>query len=180
MELRVWNGYLYVGLLSYEDGFALIRTDTETISWEIITEDGFYQEQIDQIGLPKAKNPYPWSSAVVNGKYYIGTFAGVLNRGVGMGGNPLDLFDSRAQLWSSTDGTEWMLEEHDAFGEEFTYGFRTMQATSKGDLYIGTASHLFLPDISRPPYTDYFGEGLSGDLNKDICEIIDRIEEFGI
>jgi hypothetical protein len=83
MQLQIFNGNLFVGLLSYEDGFALVKTvsepleaDPDTWEWEIVTLDGFQDEQIDICGESKATNPYPWSSVVVNDQYYIGTFAG--------------------------------------------------------------------------------------------------------
>lgn len=184
MELRVFNGHLYVGLLSYRDGFALIRTSIDDtiwndwVGWEEITLNGFAEEQVDELGFRKAINPYPWSSTVADGVYYIGTFAGLINEGADMfseDANPVDIIDGRAQLWSSANGLDWTLEEHNGFDQEFTYGFRTMQATSDGSLYIGTASNLFLPDLTRAPYTDFLPD-LTGDGNEDICLIVDEIE----
>ena len=90
MELRVFNGHLYVGLLSYRDGFALIRTSIDDtiwndwVGWEEITLNGFAEEQVDELGFRKAINPYPWSSTVADGVYYIGTFAGLINEGADM------------------------------------------------------------------------------------------------
>lgn len=198
MELRVFQDSLYVGLLSYQDGFALIKATVENVlnsfggwvkgarweagqflDWDVITTSGFASEQREQLGLRKARNPYPWSSTVVDGTYYIGTFAGAINEGAPEFGSdsPVDIIDSRAQLWSSTDGGNWTIEEHDAFGEEFTYGFRTMQANDDGSLFIGTASNLFIPDGSRAPYTDYI-DGLTGNGNDDICMVLDEFESI--
>jgi hypothetical protein len=179
MQLDIVGDYLYLGTVSYSNGFGYARIQITDVSfttlssdWEIITVDGFYTEQGTQADI-KARNPYPWSTAVVGDKYYIGTFAGLINTENAAYG-PLD---TRAQLWSTdvVDGTTWTIEEDDAFGEAYSYGFRTMQPGPDGSLYIGTASNLFFLDATRAPYTDYF-TGTSELGNEGICHLI---EDFG-
>lgn len=60
----------------------------------------------------KARNPYPWSTAVLGDKYYIGTFAGLFN--INFANPEYRPFETHAQLWSTDvdgDGTIWTNEE---------------------------------------------------------------------
>lgn len=180
MQLEMVGGQLYLGTVNFSNGFGYAKIDIAGLTdvggmdnWITITTDGFQVEQDTQADI-MASNPYPWSTAVVGDKYYIGTFAGLINiENLGFYG-PLD---TRAQLWSTDvgDGTMWTLEEDDAFGEAYSYGFRTMQPGPDGSLYIGTASNLFFMDATRAPYTDYF-TGTSDLGNEGICHLI---EDFG-
>ncbi|CAB9499293.1 expressed unknown protein [Seminavis robusta] len=146
MELRVFKGQLYVGLLSFPSGFALFRTSNLNVlgvgddEWEIITDDGFAQEQRDQLGARVSGNEYPWSSAEIDGVYLLGTMT-VSQRGISL--NSQELIGVQPQLWASRDGSTWTLVPHeDQPGHLF--GYRTMQSTADGKtLYIGSASSLF-------------------------------------
>lgn len=155
MELRVFKGYLYVGVLSYVRGFALIRTnvtnvlsDVTNLEWERITYNGFAKEQKEVYGpLGRvAGNEYPWSSAEIKGIYFLGTFS-LTTRGISF--QNLDKLSPEAQLWASKDGMEWTLIQSEVFDKvPFMYGFRTMQATSDDKrLYIGAATNSYIPDI---------------------------------
>ncbi|CAB9518001.1 expressed unknown protein [Seminavis robusta] len=142
MEIRVFNDQLYVGVLSFVRGFALIRTqkvndllNLDDGDWELITGSGFGVQQREHFGERQQGNDYTWSSADVNGIYFIGTFAGSSR-------------DDRAQLWASTDGADWRIVESEVFdASRFMYGFRTMEVTSdQKTIYIGSAVNLYLPD----------------------------------
>lgn len=145
MELNVFNDHLYVGLLSFPRGFALIRTanlnalEVQSDEWEVVTPNGFAQEQRDQLGSRVAGNEYPWSSAIVNGVYIIGTMT-VSQRGIST--KSAEFLGVQPQLWGSRDGTDWKLIHHED-QPSFLFGYRTMQATSDHTLYIGSASQLF-------------------------------------
>ena len=151
MELRVFKGHLYVGILSFVRGFALIRTakinDLLNLSrddWELITGNGFAKEQRQQLGETIARNEYPWSSAEINGIYFIGTVS------LGERGLPWESgFENldQAQLWASTDGENWQMVESELFASSrFMYGFRSMQVTSdQKKLYIGSAKNMYIP-----------------------------------
>ncbi len=146
MELQVFNKELYLGIYDFDFGFKLVKTkqlaDLANANWTIITDNGFLNEQIQQLGMEKGHNAYPWSSAVVGGIYYIGTISYY----------PIvPYLDTRAQLWASCDGTEWIALEDDAFGEAYSYGFRVME-TDGQRLYLGTASNVYQPIFSELPY----------------------------
>jgi hypothetical protein len=92
----------------------------------------------------------------------------------------LELLDPRAQLWSSTDGVNWGLIDSDAFGETFTYGFRTMVATENGEVFVGGASNLFLPNVAESPYTDDVEGIIAGESmfeEEGLCDALDQIFE---
>jgi hypothetical protein len=144
MEIRVFNNQLYVGVLSFVRGFALVRTpkvdDLLNLSvddWELVTGNGFQREQRDQLDeVNRAGNDYTWSSAEAHGIYFIGTFAGSKQQEL-----------ANAQLWASTDGWNWRVIQSDVFLESrYMYGFRTMSLTSdKRILYIGSATNMYIP-----------------------------------
>ena len=146
MEIRVFKGHLYVGILSFVRGFALVRTPIRSSDdlfnlrrwdWELISGNGFQREQRDQIGEALAGNDYTWSSAVVNGIYFIGTFAGSKREEQATG-----------QLWASYNGKDWKLLESDVLAaSRYMYGFRTMSVTKdQTKLYIGSAVNMYIPD----------------------------------
>lgn len=130
MELRVFNNKLYVGLLSFPRGFALLRTANLDIlnvkqdDWELITGNGFAMEQREQLGARVAGNEYPWSSAEVNGVYVLGTT--VSQRGIST--KSAEMLGMQPQLWASRDGENWILVHHDD-QPGFLFGYRTMQVT---------------------------------------------------
>jgi hypothetical protein len=147
MEIRLFKDYLYVGVLSFVRGFALIRTpmtnanDLKTLSaddWEVITMDGFQKEQAEQLEdcNDRVDNDYTWASAEVNGIYFIGTFAGSARSE-----------EPTGQLWGSYDGLDWRLIESDVLSSKYMYGYRTMSATKdQTKLYIGSATNMYIPD----------------------------------
>ena len=145
MELRVFNNHLYLGLLSFPKGFALLRTanlnalEVTPDEWEIVTPDGFAKEQREQLGARVSGNEYPWSSAEVDGVYVLGTMT-VSQRGFSTKSE--EFLGVQPQLWATRDGEEWFLIQHDE-QPGFLFGYRTMQVTSDQTLYIGTASNLF-------------------------------------
>jgi len=154
MELRVFKEHLYVGVLSFFSGFALTRTakidDLTNLNmvtdWELITGNGFFREQREQLGGRIAENEYPWSSAEFNGIYFLGTVA--------LTETPSNkpehqAYKGRAQLWASEDGENWQYVFNDVLdsGAPYMYGYRTMQVTSDGQtLYIGSAANMYIPD----------------------------------
>jgi len=143
MEMRSFNGWFYTGILNYQGGFAIIRTQDilDINSWEFVTLNGFEEEQMEQTGSVSGRNVYPWSSAVVCDTYYLGTY----NLDRGLNSEPF------AQLWSTKDGTNWTLVNRDAFGQKGAFGYRVMQVID-GKLIIGTANSLFIADFSSPPF----------------------------
>jgi hypothetical protein len=144
MEIRVFNNQLYVGILSFVRGFALVRTskvddllNLNEDDWELVTGNGFQREQRDQLDeIYHAGNDYTWTSTVAHGIYLLGTFAGSKQQ---------DL--ANAQLWGSTDGWNWKVIPSDVFlTSRYMYGFRTMSLTSdKKTLYIGSATNMYIP-----------------------------------
>jgi hypothetical protein len=150
MEIRLFKGQLYVGILSFVRGFALIRTskyedylNLDDQDWELITGNGFAREQRQQIGGNIAGNEYPWTSAEVNGIYFIGTVS-LFPRGFSWESGIAKA--DQAQLWASTDGENWQIIESELFDESrFMYGFRTMEVTKDQKiLYIGSAVNMYL------------------------------------
>ena len=142
----MFKGHLYVGILSFVRGFALVRTPIRSSDdllglsrwdWELISGNGFQRQQRDQIGEAVAGNDYTWSSAEVQGIYFIGTFAGSKRDEKPTG-----------QLWASYDGLEWKLLESDVMSKsKYMYGFRTMEANKdQTKLYIGSAVNMYIPD----------------------------------
>jgi len=153
MEIRVFKGYLYVGVLSFVRGMALARTakiddllNLKEEDWTLITGNGFGQEQKDVFGCRIAGNEYPWATAEVNGIYFIGTVA-LVPRGIPLNGEDLDA-GYQGQLWASKDGWNWNIVTSELFDEaNFLYGFRTMQVTKdQKTLYIGSAANMYIPD----------------------------------
>jgi len=146
MELTVFNDQLYVGLLSFPRGFALMRTPMKDIhsvvevDWELITGNGFAREQREQLGARVSGNEYPWSSAVINGVYVIGTMT-ISQRGISTKSS--ELLGMQPQLWATKNGKDWTLVKHnDQPG--FLFGYRTMQVTKdQKTLYIGSSSNLY-------------------------------------
>lgn len=145
MEIRHFKGHLYVGILSFVRGFALVRTPIQSSSdllnlkrrdWELISGNGFQRQQRDQIDSPVG-NDYTWSSAEVNGIYFIGTFAGSEREEHATG-----------QLWASYNGLDWKLVDLPVTStSKYIYGFRTMEATKDHTkLYIGSAVNMYIPD----------------------------------
>jgi hypothetical protein len=144
MEIRVFNNQLYVGILSFVRGFALVRTskvddllDLNDDDWELVTGNGFQREQRDQLDEEyRAGNDYTWSSTVAHGIYFIGAFAGSKQQEL-----------ANAQLWASVDGLNWRVIQSDVFyASRYMYGFRTMALTSdKKKLYIGSATNMYIP-----------------------------------
>lgn len=148
MEIRVFKGHLYVGILSFIRGFALVRapiSSTDDVlnlrrwDWELVSGNGFQREQRDQLGDGETGvgNDYTWSSAEVNGVYFLGTFAGSRREEQATG-----------QLWASVDGMEWKLLQNDVLAaSRYMYGFRTMEVTKdQTKLYIGSAVNMYIPD----------------------------------
>jgi hypothetical protein len=80
MEIRKFKSALYVGLLSYtNDGFTLCKSlssfeemKSGTAKWTYVTQTGFKNEQLVQLGAWTGKNLYPWSGRVIDNTYYIG------------------------------------------------------------------------------------------------------------
>ena len=151
MELRKFKDHLYLGLLSFPRGFALLRTSVldplaiQEGDWEIVTPNGFADEQREQLGARVAGNEYPWSSAEVNGIYFIGT-VNLTPRGITLR-RGVDEPVGHAQLWASQDGENWKMIRSEQFTDApYMYGFRTMQVTSdQKTLYIGSAANMYLP-----------------------------------
>lgn len=152
MEIRVFKGQLYVGVLSFIRGFALIRTskidDLANLTdddWELISGNGFQKEQRQQLGGNIAGNEYTWTSAEANGIYFIGTVS-LTPRGFSWTSGVSK--SRKAQLWASLDGAEWKVVESEHFdASKFMYGFRTMAVTSdEKTLYLGSAVNMYLAD----------------------------------
>ncbi|CAB9530623.1 expressed unknown protein [Seminavis robusta] len=152
MEIRVFKGQLYIGILSFIRGFALIRTpkfddllNLNRGDWQLITGNGFAREQRQQMGGNMAGNEYPWTSAEINGIYFVGTVS-LTPRGFSWTTGLAKL--DQAQLWASVDGNTWQVVESELFdASRFMYGFRTMQVTKdQKKLYIGSAVNMYLPD----------------------------------
>lgn len=145
MELRVFKGQLYLGLLSFPRGFALLRTSNLDIlsvkedDWETITNNGFAREQRQQLGARVAGNEYPWSSEEVNGVYVLGTMT-LTQRGFSTKSS--EFLGAQPQLWGTRDGENWYIIHHED-QPGFMFGYRTMQTTSDNKLFIGSASNLF-------------------------------------
>lgn len=144
MQLKVYDGKLILGTVNYENGFTLMCTTdpTDTSSWNVITMDG--------LGDPS--NAYSWSMQEWNDTLYMGTFNDGLYGGIY---DPIPIpLDGRAQLWCSTDGTNWSQVVNDGFGSPFNYGFRTM-TVADSRLIVGTASNMMIPEPSTLiPYLD--------------------------
>jgi hypothetical protein len=141
MQLREFDGQLYLGTVNYFEGFTLLRScsPNDPDAWEVITTDG--------MGDPD--NAYTWSGAVWQGKFYIGTF----NHGI-RGGVLSPLFvplDGRGKLLASEDGLNWTTVMDDGFGSPFTYGIRTLMVNDEDQLICGTASNFFLVDLLNDP-----------------------------
>jgi hypothetical protein len=154
MELTRFGDQFFVGTLDYGGGFKLVRTanpfEAGVDGWDVVTTDGFGSEYPAQGGSPA--NAYPWSSAVIEGVYYLGTFNTDGEPGPLQAAAGIDLpLDGRGQIWFSTDGETWRILEDDGFGSPFTYGMRVMLEW-ENRLVVGTASNLFVPDLSADPY----------------------------
>lgn len=159
MELRVFQGHLYVGILSYLRGFALIRTKVDNLSrdhlnsnensmeWNEITINGFKEEQREQIGARLSGNEYPWSTAVIQDTLFLSTSA-LSCRGINFG-NLRKTFNCQGQLWATKDGENWTIIQSEVIEQaKSLYGFRTMQSTSDGRrLYMGTATNSYVPSF---------------------------------
>ncbi|MCW9044402.1 MAG: DUF4114 domain-containing protein [Pseudopelagicola sp.] len=85
MQMIEYDGYFYMGSVSYLGGTSLVRTQdpTNPMSWEVITLDGFQtdgegDEMLnDEMNLNDVgKSIYSWQMAVVEGSLYIGDFNG--------------------------------------------------------------------------------------------------------
>ena len=171
MELREYDGQLYVGTLGYLGGFALVRSsdphNAGIDEWEVITSDGFGTEFAAQGGT--SANAYPWSSVVIDGVYYLGTFqtnseSSVIDEKLGF---DVPLLDGRGQIWYSHDGKTWHILEDNGFDSPFTYGVRELLEWD-GKLVATTASNLFLPDIFSDPYLSTLAR--AGGLTQGILE----------
>ena len=155
MELRVFQGYLYVGIIGFVNGFALIKTslvsnditDLKRSDWEIVTRNGFAREQRQQLGGRIGGNEYPWTSAEIHGIYFLGTIA-LTSRGISLQAG-LDKLSPQGQLWATMDGETWQPITSEVFDDPpFMYGFRSMQATSDQKfLYIGSAANMYAPEF---------------------------------
>lgn len=174
MQLRVFNGQLFLGTVNYTGGFSFMSTsDPENAGvdgWNLITKDGFGSEYPGMGGT--AANAYTWSSEVINGIYYLGTFNtntpdSWIDQLIGQD-VPLD---GRGQIWYSEDGVTWHQLEGNGFDSLFTYGFRTM-TNWNNRLVVGSASNFFLPDIFSIPYSELSPEQLA--------QLADLIVGFGV
>ena len=152
MELRVFKGQLYVGILSFVRGFALVKTgklddlmNLQKEDWSLVTGNGFGREQREQLGGQLSGNEYPWSSAEITGISFIGT-VNLVQRGITFKRGVNEPW-GQAQLWASTDGDNWKIIQSKHFQDApHMYGFRTMQVTKdQKTLYIGSAAHMYLP-----------------------------------
>ena len=85
MQMIEYDGYFYMGSVSYLGGTSLIRTTdpTDPLSWEVITTDGFRTDATgdellaDEMGANDVEQAiYTWQMAVVEGSLYIGDFNG--------------------------------------------------------------------------------------------------------
>ena len=143
MQVQNIGGELVLTTVNYRDGFTLLKSNNAENpgDWQVVSVDG--------LGDPD--NKYGWSSVVIDGVMYLGTF----NAGI-QGGQyaPLPIpLDGRGQIFQSTDGVNWDLVVDDGF-DKFNYGIRTMTELD-GKLYAGTASNMLAFDPFAYDWADF-------------------------
>jgi len=97
-------------------------------------------------GFANPLNLYLWRFTVANGRLYAGTFdARVALEGFGMDLSSLNLWNPDGfDLYSTKDGTTWIPESVNGFGDKWNYGARTLLTNpANGDLYLGTANPFY-------------------------------------
>jgi hypothetical protein len=179
MQLFEFQGQFYLGTVNYSEGFTLLRTadPTDAGTWEVITTDGFASQFAGMGGT--TDNAYSWSTQVIDGVLYLGTFNTGATGGVFDDKFGLDIpLDGRGQIWYSTDGINWKILEDNGFDSPFTYGFRTM-TTWNDQLVVGTASNMFLPDFLSTPYSaEEFAELISLLTANGLTDLVDALSEY--
>ncbi len=140
--------HLYVGTDS-TDGIAsthaaeIVRVNTDD-SWDLIVGDvrivGFQlKEPLSGMGsgFGSPYNIHMWRMEDYQGVLYVGTN----NDYILQYGQPgFQLGNAGFQLWASTDGIVFQPVTQNGFGDPFSYGARTLQATPNG-LFVGSANH---------------------------------------
>ncbi|MCU0630068.1 MAG: hypothetical protein MUF37_02805 [Methanoregulaceae archaeon] len=208
--METYNGDLYVGSMNLPfatgtngtKGFDLVRVNTGD-QWGLIA--GNYQPTLPTVprdpplsrlpsGFGNPFNLYAWSMEEYHGTLYLGTFD-IGSLGQYIGDVPTDItpyisnqdlattarYLGGADMWKSSDGTNWVPVDLNGLGNPNNYGFRTMLASPEG-FYVGTANPedgcevwivpipvktlLPLPGYLTMP-TDPDGDGAFEDVNGD-------------
>jgi len=169
--MKVYKGYLYVGVNNTVSGSKIHRTSDGT-TWETINDNGFgdggnievimleefngnlYAGTINGAGTELWRSPTgdagTWSPVVTGGfggdisNTWPSVQSAVIN-GLFWVGTRNDV--SGGQLWYSSDGTTWTQEGSAGFGESDNYALYTV--TFKDQLYIGFSNGVTGVEIWR-------------------------------
>jgi len=118
MKLYVFKDHLYLTTMDFIQGFDLYRS-----------ADGTSFERVLKKGYTTRYNVYLWQMEEYNGRLYAGTYRH----------SPYLIPTGEFELLSTNDGVNWIVEDDNAFGNDWYYGVRSMSVYD-GKLIIGTAS----------------------------------------